>query len=159
MLSPSSGAEVTKQEGESLYTIWRARAEGSEPITGREYGSGMRTNRKPSGMLQGGGCVCVEWKKGRKRPFSGLADWDIIFLRNVGIDLRIHSAPKPKTLTTISYRLFVQESSETDVFGVLFLFPAFVSGRKSVMLSCQTTRSRNNNIDVQWWKLSLGQFI
>jgi hypothetical protein len=32
----------------------RARAEGREPIRGRECGNGMQTNREPSGRLQGG---------------------------------------------------------------------------------------------------------
>jgi hypothetical protein len=57
MLSPSSGLKWQGREIKGLYRTWRARAGGREPLRGREYGNGMRTNREPSGRLLGGGSV------------------------------------------------------------------------------------------------------
>jgi hypothetical protein len=51
MLSPSSGAEVTRQEIKGLHM-------GTEEQglrEGRKYVSGMQTHRDPSGRLRGGG--------------------------------------------------------------------------------------------------------
>jgi hypothetical protein len=54
ILSPSSGLLCQGREVEGLYRIRRAKAEGREPIRGKEYGKRMWTNGKPSGRLRGG---------------------------------------------------------------------------------------------------------
>jgi hypothetical protein len=43
------GLKWQGREVDCLYRIWRAKAEGREPIKGKEYGIKMRTNRVPSG--------------------------------------------------------------------------------------------------------------
>jgi hypothetical protein len=57
MLSPSSGAEVTRQGKYRAYIGPEERAEERNSMRGREYGKWMWTNREPSGRLQGGGWV------------------------------------------------------------------------------------------------------
>jgi hypothetical protein len=43
----------------------------------------------------------VRKKRERESHFTSVPEnGDIMFLRNVGIDLQIHTAPKPKTSTT-----------------------------------------------------------
>jgi hypothetical protein len=81
MLSPSSGAEVTRQGIRGLIS-WRARVEGREPV-GENMGKGMWTNRESWGRLQGGGWV---WSGRREENglFQGSPE-GIMFLLGDGV--------------------------------------------------------------------------
>jgi hypothetical protein len=65
------GLKWQGMEIEGLYRIWRARAEGREPIRGREYGKGMQINKGAFRQVIGRG-LGTEWGKRWKQPFSGL---------------------------------------------------------------------------------------
>jgi hypothetical protein len=65
------GLKWQGMEIEGLYRIWRARAEGREPIRGREYGKGMWINKGAFRQVIGRG-LGTEWGKRWKQPFSGL---------------------------------------------------------------------------------------
>jgi hypothetical protein len=48
-----------------------ARTDGREAIRGKEYGTGIRTNREPTVRLQGGACLGSVLREGNG-PFQGV---------------------------------------------------------------------------------------
>jgi hypothetical protein len=82
MLSPSSEVEVTRQISRVLIYHLKSKDRG-KGVSQREYVNCIRTNREPSGRLQGVG-LGMEWKNG---PFKGPPEG---FMFLLGADLCLY---------------------------------------------------------------------